>query len=604
MAVSVSLYHQTQKKTKFLRRFDVEGLTEDAKVIDLKKEVCQWMMKNTNVKFPEPYELSVKMDDNPLTDTSKFGRDNHIKVVYTSWQTMLSNDAAAQSAETAFREAMSSLSVPSASSQPASSSDVPANPPVVEQSPSDGFQALVHHMKHCEKTKGYNITFIQGEPHISTAHGMYMPWKSIGDDPTEFLDFIKRFNVVITNDHEDLAQYDDIHALAMFLDGFDEGRALKLCEEVEKENVIDDQVVGHERSLVVLSLMSHKQREELKVIASETISSSSDTSDDAIPEDEVNPFRPFQGKAMRLGGEPEPESEDDEAVYEYDGEMVVRINKKNQSSVGVAKIIMETTKGTVEFYYNYPKTATIKTMLTNLNEKVGIYVGCHGFEQDEGLNLTYDKSIVSSWETVSSLVSGRTTPFKIAVNLRGGAKSILKSALKDNKNKKTVLSAKSDELIHKMKAKKFECSPLKEAQSIASYLANVDAKNSIGAFENAISRMTKEAVEECIEIMDIANTNRYGSTEAKIEAVGKVILSVLLTKLSNHTEEIEEAKATIFTTLLRHYANFAMKGDRYNKTPLETMLNDKLKSFEPSKKDGDGDDDMKGLCELLDKSQI
>lgn len=585
----VSLHHKKERTTKFLRRFEVEGLDEGANVSDLKKKVCQWMMDNTNIKFPEPLELDVRMGDISLSDTSKVGKDNNIKVIYTNWQTMLSSDAAAQRVETAFREAMTS--------QPASSSSVPAN------SPSDGFQSLVHHMKHCEKTKGYSITFIQGEPHVSTAHGIYMPWKSVSDDPTEFLDFIKRYNVVITNDHEDLAQYDDIHALALFLDGCDDEPVNKLCEVVESENSIDDQLVGHERSMMVVSLMSYKQRDELKSLMVESISDGDDTDNEAEPSHDANPFRPFQGMAMRLGGEPEPES-DDEALYEYDGEMVVRINKKNQSSVGVAKIIMETTKGTVEFYYNYAKSSTIKTMLTILNEKVGIAVGCDGFEQGEGLNLTYNKSIVSAWETVSSLVFGKTSPLKIAVDLRGGAKSILKSALKDDRSKKSMLKTKSDELIQKLKMKKFDCQPLSEAQSIATFLASVDAKNSAGLFENAIGRMTKEAVEECLEIMDSANTSKYGSSEAKVEAVGKVMLSVLLTKLNALTQEIDEVKATIFTSLLYHYSNFALKGDRYSKAPLEKMLNDRLREFQPSKTDEDGDTDMKGLAEMFAKSQI
>ena len=612
--LSVSVYHETERRTKFLRRIDDIDFKGETTISDIKCFICEWLKDETNIKFPDTYEMKLLSNDDHEIDDNVLVQDGkHYKVIYTNWQTLLAkgldNHPNAQEMNRLFNEGILG--------QSASSSDVPANPPVVEQFPSDGFQSLEYHMKHCKNTKGYNITFIQGEPHIATGHGTYMPWKSVSDDPTEFLDFIKRFNVVITNDHEDLAQYDDIHALAMFLDGFDEGRALKLCEEVEKENVIDDQVVGHERSLIVVSLMSQKQREELKVIASETISSDSDASDHGSDERASsfsleNLFVPFSGRPMKLGGDEQATTEPSDTTIDDVNTTEVAVNaggvetiilvKKNQNTIGSLRINLDNTT----YVYHYPKSGTFKKVCDVFQSKLGISVGCVGMSGEFQYSLCQGQSVLTGYETITSFMDGRAEEHKV-LNLRprivGGAKSVMKTALKSKMDKKTILEQCAKDLRDEVcGATPYNCQLLNEAKDYLKLVQGIAPKDAGAVFELAVGALSIEDATKAMSLFDTSN-KKTNTTEEKIEEFIKIALKEKLASFQSHAEMFEKAEQGIIASFVSLYGHFAQSSSSksYDNSKLKDMLVARISNL---KRDTTTDASVDGMTQMFASASI
>ena len=623
MVFSISLYHQTERRTKFLRRIDDIELSGDATGLDMKKWMCEWMKEHTNIKFPEPYELKFTKDDGKeIDDNAMFDHSHHYKVIYTSWQTMLSNDAAAQSVETAFREAMSSRSVPSASSQPASSSDVPANPPVVEQSPSDGFQLLEHHMKHCKNTKGYSITFIQGEPHVATGHGAYMPWTSVSEDPKEFLNFIKRFNVVITHSPEDFADYDDLHALALFLEDFGDNRVVKLFKEVENNNVIDETLQGHEKALMIVSLMSHEQRTRLKMIADEVISSDSDASDHGSDERASsvpleNLFVPFSGRPMKLGGDEQTTTEpadtpiddtetDDvnttEVAVNTGGVETIILVKKNQNTVGFLRINLDNTT----YVYHYPKSGTFKKVCDVFQSKLGISVGCVGMSGEFQYSLCQGQSVLTGYETITSFMDGRAEEHKV-LNLRpriaGGAKSVMKTALKSKMDKKTILEQCAKDLRDEVcGATPYNCQLLNEAKDYLKLVQGIAPKDAGAVFQMAVGALSIEDATKAMSLFDTSN-KKTNTTEEKIEEFIKIALKEKLASFQSHAEMFEKAEQGIIASFVSLYGHFAQSSSSksYDNSKLKDMLVARISNL---KRDATSDASVDGMTQMFASASI
>lgn len=614
MVLSVSVYHETERRTKFLRRIDDIDFKGETTISDIKCFICEWMKDKTNIKFPETYEMKLLSDDDHKIDDNVLVQDGkHYKVIYTNWQTLLAkglgNHPNAQEMNRLFNEGILG--------QSASSSDVPANPPVVEQFPSDGFQSLEYHMKHCNNTKGYNITFIQGEPHIATGHGAYMPWKSVSDDPTEFLNFIKRFNVVITHSPEDFADYDDLHALALFLEDFGDDRVVKLFKEVENNNVIDETLKGHEKALMIVSLMSHEQRTRLKMIADEVISSDSDASDHGSDERASsmpleNLFVPFSGRPMKLGGDEQTTTEpadapiDDADTTEFavnaGGVETIILVKKNQNTVASLRINLDNTT----YVYHYPKSGTFKKVCDVFQSKLGISVGCVGMSGEFQYSLCQGQSVLTGYETITSFMDGRAEEHKV-LNLRpriaGGAKSVMKTALKSKMDKKTILEQCAKDLRDEVcGATPYNCQLLNEAKDYLKLVQGIAPKDAGAVFELAVGALSIEDATKAMSLFDTSN-KKTNTTEEKIEEFIKIALKQKLASFQSHAEMFEKAEQGIIASFVSLYGHFAQSSSSksYDNSKLKDMLVARISNL---KRDTMTDASVDGMTQMFASASI
>lgn len=87
MPLSVSFFNQTEKREKFITRFDV--MTEVKTVQELKGFMREWIVEHTSVGIVAPNEVFVYHDDALLDDSTALDKDGHYKVVHSSLMVQL-----------------------------------------------------------------------------------------------------------------------------------------------------------------------------------------------------------------------------------------------------------------------------------------------------------------------------------------------------------------------------------------------------------------------------------------------------------------------------------------------------------------------------------
>ena len=112
------------------------------------------------------------------------------------------------------------------------------------------------------------------------------------------------------------------------------------------------------------------------------------------------------------------------------------LNTPNKCTVGRIEVYC---KGLDEdavvqgFVYHYPKTATFRKLEELLEKKAGIRAGCfQSKKEDYDFAIYYGYSVVTSYETIMSCVNETMPKLELRPVLRGGAKKVVKHALKDS----------------------------------------------------------------------------------------------------------------------------------------------------------------------------
>eukprot|EP00434_Breviolum_minutum_P032104 symbB.v1.2.028392.t1/scaffold3007.1/size65499/2 len=125
-------------------------------------------------------------------------------------------------------------------------------------------------------------------------------------------------------------------------------------------------------------------------------SSSGASSTDETAPAPSNPFTPFSGVAHKLGVRDQGDEESDDDVPVIETNRTVKLNKKNQYSVGMVSVDLVGTAGTITYQYWFPKNATFGKLRAKIADtKEGA---------DEGLVLFYQKSALPEYETITSLM--------------------------------------------------------------------------------------------------------------------------------------------------------------------------------------------------------
>ena len=114
------------------------------------------------------------------------------------------------------------------------------------------------------------------------------------------------------------------------------------------------------------------------------------------------------------------------------------LNKQTDNMTDFIIILMEDEVKTNKFRFHYGKSNTFKEVVTAF-QQLGLSVGCVGTVGEYAFHLTYGDSVVSEWETISSLTP--QFPFFLKVRTLGGAlvrNHVTKENLKKTLKQKAV----------------------------------------------------------------------------------------------------------------------------------------------------------------------
>ena len=180
----------------------------------------------------------------------------------------------------------------------------------------------------------------------------------------------------------------------------------------------------------------------------------------------------------------------------------------------------------------------------------------------------------------------------VMMRLRGGApSSVLKSALKDKAQKKTVIAKCAKDITDEVVGYKIphECHLLKQAIDYVKKVEEVKTKDLEQVFQQAVDALELDDAIEIQSFFDRGN-KKTRDTEHKIEELIKKALKKMMADLDSHVEIVKKSQQSIIASYISLYAVFAKPdGDKYDNTALKRMLTTHIALLKRNKQSNDVD---------------
>eukprot|EP00434_Breviolum_minutum_P034739 symbB.v1.2.030754.t1/scaffold3500.1/size56953/6 len=519
MTYSISFHVQTERRCKFIKRFDVSDGEVGTHCIAVKEYMQVWICDNTSIRTVMLGELSVKHEGQVLNDTDAVPAGSHIQVIFTNMTDQLalwSRTEAGRRAEQEFQRALSSHSDPA----PSSSTDAPTSSN--QEAGSCGFASITHHIKKADEhaiAYGYRIGYINGEPHVLTPHGVYVAW----DSASGFVEFCSQNSVVVIHDLQDYmneilgvgCNRDVAEYIFEKMSDADEERLKEKAPKVIREDEFDDDTF----LAYILSQTSHAEREKVREILDartvENVQSSEDETREPQPD-----FKPFTGKPMKLGG--------------YEGEGEKPKDEKDDTDTIHFITVKFLEEGTFNTKVNFQKSvAQMKQKIVSSASSLKP-IGKWNYSKDpkDYKFLVGEDYLMNNRKAVKSVMEPSDV-ITVLMRSRGGGKLVKNPAIKQN-----LVDYKKQQLTNQVK--KTNTIHLQNLDGIFKktndFMFKVHEKMTEpkAVFASLLSPMSVEQLNVCLEAFKV---NRQ---EARIEKLTKALMKPHLPEIFQMRDGFDE----------------------------------------------------------------
>lgn len=204
------------------------------------------------------------------------------------------------------------------------------------------------------------------------------------------------------------------------------------------------------------------------------------------------------------------------------------------------------------------------------------YISNYIFVNDRGNTFPDDLTVKQA-----ILCSGGNLYLKIS-GLKGGAppkKGVMRTIAKGKNDKKAFYKSVEEKAYSNVNKEVLDYDGVKDAIAVLDFMKSYDGSK-VALFTEAMTALNKEQLEQSKTWME-DTTNKFGSTEDRIEKICRLFFGKHIQMLENYTKNIDNIITALVAVIVCHYTEWAMKDNgKYDNKLLVGGIDECLKKFE------------------------